>query len=874
MADPAVLLAGGGTAGHVNPLLAVADALREARPGVGLVVLGTAEGLESRLVPEHGLDLAVVPRVPLPRRPTLDWLRLPGRLRAAVRAAGRAIDESGAAVVVGFGGYVSTPAYLAARRRGVPVVVHEQNARPGLANRLGARWARAVATTFPATRLPHAQVTGLPLRAAVARLAADRSDDPVVARTRAAIELGLDPSLPTLLVTGGSLGAVSLNRAVAGAAGDLLAAGVQVLHLTGTGKAAPVHAALAGVAGAQRYHVLEYLARMELALAVADLVLCRAGAGTVCELAALGIPAVYVPLPFGNGEQRLNAAPVVAAGGGLVVEDDALTPAWVRERLVPLLGAESTARARMAAAAATVGVRDAAARVAAIVTDLLPETASDPVADPAAGGSGAGRPAAGGATVDDRAIDEPVPAVAELGRVHLVGVGGAGMSAVAALLAARGLVVSGSDAADGPALPGLRAAGIDVHVGHDAAHVAGVDTLVVSSAIRPTNPELVAARAAGVRVLHRSQALAALMADRDAVAVAGAHGKTTTSAMLATALLAAGADPSFAIGGVVVGPDGPLGGARDGAGAFVAEADESDGSFLAYAPLVAVVTNVEPDHLDHYGTREAFEDAFARFAGRVRPGGLLVACADDAGAARLVARVRGELERSRVGVTTYGRSAAADVQVGATTAGPDGRWLTTVRQGDAVAELSLGVPGAHNGLNAAAAWTALRRLGLSAEAAAEGLAAFRGTGRRFEDRGSAGGVRVVDDYAHHPTEIAALLAAARQVTDGRLVVLFQPHLYSRTKAFAPQFAAALAAADEVVVTDVYAAREDPDPAVTGALVTDLMPGHARFVADRVAAARVAAGLARPGDLLLTVGAGDVTALAPVVLEALAAGGQS
>lgn len=853
MAEPAVLLAGGGTAGHVNPLLAVADALREARPGVGLVVLGTAEGLESRLVPEHGLDLAVVPRVPLPRRPTLDWLRLPGRLRAAVRAAGRAIDESGAAVVVGFGGYVSTPAYLAARRRGVPVVVHEQNARPGLANRLGARWATAVATTFPATRLPRAQVTGLPLRAAVARLAAERSDDPVVARTRAAIELGLDPSLPTLLVTGGSLGAVSLNRAVAGAAGDLLAAGVQVLHLTGTGKAAPVRAALAGLDGAQRYHVLEYLARMELALAVADLVLCRAGAGTVCELAALGIPAVYVPLPFGNGEQRLNAAPVVAAGGGLVVEDDALTPAWVRERLVPLLGAESSTRARMAAAAATVGVRDAAARVAGMVTALLP------------------RPAA-----DAPAVDEParVPAVADLGRVHLVGVGGAGMSAVAALLAGRGLAVSGSDAADGPALPGLRAAGVDVHVGHDAAHVAGVDTLVVSSAIRPTNPELVAARAAGVRVLHRSQALAALMADRDAVAVAGAHGKTTTSAMLATALLAAGADPSFAIGGVVVGPDGPLGGARDGAGPFVAEADESDGSFLAYAPLVAVVTNVEPDHLDHYGTREAFEDAFARFAGRVRPGGLLVACADDAGAARLVARVRGELERSRVGVTTYGRSVGADVRVGTTTAGPDGRWLTTVRQGDLAAELSLGVPGAHNGLNAAAAWTALRRLGLSAEAAAGGLAAFRGTGRRFEDRGSAGGVRVVDDYAHHPTEIAALLAAARQVTDGRIVVLFQPHLYSRTKAFAPQFAAALAAADEVVVTDVYAAREDPDPAVTGALVTDLMPGHARFVADRVAAARVAAGLARPGDLLLTVGAGDVTALAPVVLEALAAGGRA
>ena len=855
MAEPAVLLAGGGTAGHVNPLLAVADALRVARPDVGLVALGTAEGLESRLVPAHGLTLAVVPRVPLPRRPTLDWLRLPGRLRAAVRAAGRAIDEAGAGVVVGFGGYVATPAYLAARRRRVPVVVHEQNARPGLANRLGARWASAVATTFPATRLPHAQVTGLPLRAPIARLAADRAADPVAARRRGAIELGLDPSRPTLLVTGGSLGALSLNRAVAGAADDLLAAGIQVVHLTGAGKSEPVRAALVGVAGAERYHVLEYLGRMELALAVADLVLCRAGAGTVCELTALGIPAVYVPLPVGNGEQRLNAAGVVAAGGGLLVADDVLTPAWVRTRLVPLLAGEASAatRSRMSAAAARVGVRDAAARVAGLVTALLP-AASD---GPAPG------------------VPYRPPAVAELGHVHLVGVGGAGMSAVATLLAARGLTVSGSDASDGPALPALRAAGVTVFVGHDAAHVAGADTVVFSSAVRRTNPELAAARAAGRRVLHRSEALAALMADRDVVAVAGAHGKTTTSAMVATALLTQGRDPSFAIGGVVVPPNGVPGelpkSARDGAGPFVAEADESDGSFLAYAPLVAIVTNVEPDHLDHYGTREAFEDAFARFALRIRAGGLLVACGDDEGAARLVARVREPLAAAGVAVTTYGRGSGADVVVGPTTPTGDGAWSTPVTDADGTVTVRLAVPGEHNGLDAAAAWVALRRLGMSPGEAAAGLASFRGTGRRFEDRGSAAGVRVVDDYAHHPTEIAALLRAARQVVGGgRLVVLFQPHLYSRTAAFADEFAAALQAADETVVTDVYAAREDPDPAVTGALITDRMGAHARFVADRLEAARAAAALARPGDLVLTVGAGDVTALAPVVLETLAA----
>ncbi|WP_236123559.1 UDP-N-acetylmuramate--L-alanine ligase [Cellulomonas palmilytica] len=452
------------------------------------------------------------------------------------------------------------------------------------------------------------------------------------------------------------------------------------------------------------------------------------------------------------------------------------------------------------------------------------------------------------------------------------------MSAVALLLAARGLSVSGSDAADGPALPGLRAAGVDVHVGHDAALVAGVDTLVVSSAVRETNPELAAARAAGLRVLHRSQALASLMADRDGVAVAGAHGKTTTSAMIATGLLAVGADPSFAIGGTVLTDDGPVGGGRDGAGpAFVAEADESDGSFLAYAPLVSVVTNVEPDHLDHYGTREAFEDAFVAFTARLRPGGLLVACGDDDGARRLVARVADDLAARGVDVVTYGRSDDADVRVGEVVAGETERWTFDLTPRDAApTSVTLAAPGAHNALNAAAAWAVLVRLGVAGEDAARALGAFRGTGRRFEDRGTADGVRVVDDYAHHPTEVAALLRAARTVAGpGRVLVLFQPHLFSRTRTFATEFGAALDLADVVVVTDVYAAREDPDPSVTGALVVDRVPapGKATFVADRHEAARAIADAARPGDLLLTVGAGDVTALGPEILDHLAARGR-
>ena len=459
---------------------------------------------------------------------------------------------------------------------------------------------------------------------------------------------------------------------------------------------------------------------------------------------------------------------------------------------------------------------------------------------------------------------QPVPRPQDLGRVHLIGVGGAGMSAVALLLAARGLPVSGSDARDSVVLATLRAAGVRTDVGHAAEHVADAETVVVSSAIRPGNPELAAARERGLRVLHRSVALASLMRDRRTVAVAGAHGKTTTSAMVAAVLSAAGRDPSYAIGAAVEGPVG----ARHGTGdVFVAEADESDGSFLAYDPTVAIVTNVEPDHLDHYGSAEAFEAAFAAFAGRVVPGGHLVVCADDAGARRLAATATA----GGADVVTYGTAADAVVRLDAWQPAGEGGRVGVVDTRDGVtAVLELRVPGAHNGLDAAAAWVAARLLGVSSEVAVAALGQFRGTGRRFEDRGSRHGVRVVDDYAHHPTEVAALLAAARAVAgDARVLVLFQPHLYSRTRTFAAEFAAALAAADLAVVTDVYAAREDPVPGVSGALVTDLMPpGLGRYVADRHDAARAVGRAARPGDLVLTVGAGDVTELAPLVLDAV------
>jgi UDP-N-acetylglucosamine--N-acetylmuramyl-(pentapeptide) pyrophosphoryl-undecaprenol N-acetylglucosamine transferase len=355
MAPLRVVLAGGGTAGHVEPALAVADALRRRDPATLVTALGTARGLETRLVPARGYDLELIPAVPVPRRPSGELLSVPGRLRAAVARVEEVLTGTGAEVLVGFGGYVAAPAYLAARRRRLPYVVHEANMRPGLANRLGARFTPWVASATAGSSLPHAQYVGMPLRRSISTL------DRAAARTGAREELGLSPDLPCLLAFGGSQGARRINGAVAGAAADLRASGVQVLHVAGRGN--EVH--VPHVEGAP-YVVLEYCDRMDLAYAAADLALCRAGMTTCAELTAVGLAAVYVPLPVGNGEQRLNARPVVLAGGGLMVEDELCTPVLVRTVVGPL-ARDAHRLEQMSAAAQSLGRRDADERLADLV---------------------------------------------------------------------------------------------------------------------------------------------------------------------------------------------------------------------------------------------------------------------------------------------------------------------------------------------------------------------------------------------------------------------------------------------------------------------------------------------------------------------------
>lgn len=460
-------------------------------------------------------------------------------------------------------------------------------------------------------------------------------------------------------------------------------------------------------------------------------------------------------------------------------------------------------------------------------------------------------------------------------KYHFIGVGGAGMSVVAQLFVARGWELTGSDQNESYNLDKLRNLGVKCWVGTQPQKITPEMTIVYSSAIRPSNPEFAAGKAAGCRFMHRSQALALAAADRKFVAVAGAHGKTTTSGMIAQTFSQLGADPSFAVGGVVTHYQT---GAHLGTGEyFIAEADESDGSFLNYRPQLAIITNIEADHLDNYGSSEQFARAFFDFAHCIEPGGTLILCTDDPGCRTLLKQLRpqGDLDEScspKIRILGYGLQAPpaglddfclikplaedpASVSAQFIVAGK----ATTVR---------LPMPGQHNLLNAAAVFLGAQIAGFSAPEIARALGDFEGTARRFETKGQVGRIRVIDDYAHHPTEVEALMHQAREAAGGgRVLVLFQPHLYSRTRNFAPRFAQALDLADQVVVCDIFRAREDPIAGVTSHLITDKMR-RGSYLGDRDEAARVLANAAEPGDLILTVGAGDVTAAGGLILEIL------
>lgn len=463
--------------------------------------------------------------------------------------------------------------------------------------------------------------------------------------------------------------------------------------------------------------------------------------------------------------------------------------------------------------------------------------------------------------------DLSLPIPATITKAHFVGIGGSGMSGIAKMFLDAGVAVSGSDRSDSDTLRALADAGATTHVGHDATNVEpDVDALVHTTAIWPENPEYLLAKERGVPIIHRSQALHWLTKNKRVIAIAGAHGKTTSTGMVVTALGKLGADPNFVNGGIIAGL-----GVSSGSGAgndFVIEADESDGSFLLYDTAVALITNVDPDHLDHYGSRQAFEDAFVKFADDASEA--VVISSDDPGALAVLGRL------SHENILTFGTAEDATVRVSNISAGGDSGGaeltFTVAHEGESV-DVAMAVAGVHNAINATGAIAVLRSLGYGLAEAATAVSGFAGTVRRFEFHGEQRAVRVYDDYAHHPTEVRAALEAARTVIgDGRIIALHQPHTYSRTQHMAREFAAVLEdTADHTVVLDVYGAREDPVPGVTGELVSAAFtdPSAVTYEPDWQLAAEAAARVAGAGDYIITLGCGNVYLIIPQVLAALA-----
>ena len=450
-------------------------------------------------------------------------------------------------------------------------------------------------------------------------------------------------------------------------------------------------------------------------------------------------------------------------------------------------------------------------------------------------------------------------------KIHFIGVGGAGMSGIARIMLAKGFSISGSDKSESAMLTSLKALGAEIFIGHASQNLGNAQMVIISSAINESNEELLAAKAKGLPIIARATALAWLMSESTSVAIAGTHGKTTTTAMLTVALQSAGLDPSFAIGGTIntAGTN-----AHSGTGTiFVAEADESDGSFLAYKPTGAIITNIELDHVDHFPNEAAVFAVFEQFVSSIKQGGFLVACGDDAGVNTLLKRIK----RSDLQIHLYGKGSSNDFRIDKIHLAPKGSSSVVSSTGRKVGELNLAVAGEHNLLNGLAAFAAASALGAVETKVLDGLASFTGTKRRFELKGEVGGVKVIDDYGHHPTELTVTLTTAKNLAQsGRVIVIFQPHRYSRTAAFAKQFSAALALADFSYLLEVYAASEKPLPGVSSLLIAKAMnPQQVKFEPSMIEVVNEVVAMAKSGDVILTLGAGDVSSLGEPILQALA-----
>ena len=718
-------------------------------------------------------------------------------------------------------------------------MVLEQNAMPGLTNRYLARVVDAAALTYRRGRT-------------VVRGQGIRHRQPGASWfLRRIPDLDPHPDDRRLLVFGGSQGAHAINLAMVEAAPRLANAGIAVTHQTGATDLEFVRNGYRAAGLDAR--VEAFLDDMDREMAAADLIVCRAGATTLAEITAAGRPAILVPLPTATDDhQRKNAAALASIGAADVLDQRDLTGETLAAR-VSMLASGRRPPARHGAARSRRGEAGRRGHDCSTRAD--------------AGAAPSGRqPRAGLVTTSDS-----TNVLGRTRRIHFVGIGGIGMSGIAELVANLGFAVSGSDAK--PSVTTARLAGLGVRIfeGHDAANVGDADVVVVSSAVPAGNPEVVEARRRQVPVIPRAEMLAELMRLRLGIAIAGAHGKTTTTSMIAFALEQAGLDPTAVIGGRLSAFGSN---ARLGRGAYmVAEADESDGSFLLLAPSIAVITNVDREHLDHYGDFDRLTDAFVAFANKIPFYGAVIACADDPALAALLPRMTRR-------VVTYGLD-RDDTDLTATEIAlePFGTksavWARTRGGRERLGELRLSVPGTHNLRNALAAIAVGRELDVDFARLAAALQSFAGAERRFERIGERRGVLVVDDYGHHPTEMAAVIAAARAGLDRRLVVVFQPHRFTRTAQLLDEFARVLGSADVVVLTDIYAAGEPPIEGITAERLAERIGEVSRapvhVVRPLEAIGPAVAALARDGDLVVTLGAGSIGTVGAQILASLERG---
>ena len=821
------------------PAVAVADEL-ESR-GHSVSFLGSRGRAEERLVPEAGYEIDLLSLKGIDRRNPVSAGDALLRALIALPKAAAVLRTRRASVVLGGGGFVAGPAGLAALGLGLPIVLTEADSHLGLTNRLLAHRAEAVCLAFP---IPGRQgdpfeVTGRPLPSDL--LAADR----VAARRR----FSLQPDEICLLVVGGSLGARSLNLAAVDGLADLQA---KVIHVSGKRDFDLVEARMGGSRSAGgEYTLLDYEPGLGEVLAACDLVIGRSG-GSVFEFCAAGKPALLVPYPHATGDHQVRNAEWMVEGGAAQILPDAELSAETLSQSVSSLIGDRKLLEQMGEAARALAVPDATERIADTVESA----------------------ARGGSAFPTVSSTSPSGLTSHAGRdltgreLHFVGIGGAGMSALAAIASARGASVTGSDRNESPYLERLRGAGVEPTIGHDEASVPATAEVVVSSAIDESNPEIRIARSRSQRILHRGELLAEFSRGKRLIAVSGTHGKTTTTAMISHLLSELGLDPCFAVGGEIPDGSGSSSNARWGGGDWmVTEADESDGSFLELDPELAVVTNLELDHHSRWTSLDDLRVAFEQFASQAP---LVVQEASvglDVSGRNLEFEVVDGESAMRVGSDV---ALAEAVEVQADTTSFRVRSVPGLPDG---ALLRLSAVGRHNVANALAAISALGLTGalegVDPARVSAALESFPGVGRRLEWRGrSAQGALLYDDYAHHPTEVAAVLEAARQLGARRLVALFQPHLFSRTKALSVEFGRALAVADEIGVLEVYPAREEAvgDLAgVTGRWIAeaaaDAAPGKRvwwlRNLEEAVAAFE---GRLGEGDLLLTIGAGDVNSV--------------